>query len=168
MEERLEAPLRRRDLDGNNESDDDSSIEEIEAAAGAGAGAGAGAAAEAATDLDDFLLLLDGDDGVDGDDSGLSSVDPRSLAVFADVAAAAASNEDGREGEPSDDPFSDSYRGPGAIAAASAFAAGCLGLLRAFAASKELSARCRAVATAVIERVNSADYTAWRLSLIHI
>lgn len=156
--ERREAASRRSGLHVG--SSDDSSVEEIERDA-----------AEA-TDLDDFLLLLD-DDG-SGDDSGhngLSSVDPRSLALFADVATpeapAVASNEEeegkDEEGEASSDPSSDSYRGPGAIAAASTFAEGCLWLLRAFAKTEELSARCRAVATAVIERVNPADYTAWKL-----
>ena len=90
--ERREAASRRSGLHVG--SSDDSSVEEIERDA-----------AEA-TDLDDFLLLLD-DDG-SGDDSGhngLSSVDPRSLALFADVATpeapAVASNEEeeGKEDE---------------------------------------------------------------------
>lgn len=158
MERQEEAASRPSGQD-ENDRDDDSSIEEIE-------GDAAGAEAEAAG-LDDFLLLLDDADGADED--GFSSVDPRPLALFADVDAGTVcdANINGDEeeggGETIGDPFSDAYRGPGAIAAASPFAEGCLSLLRAFAKSKELSRRCRAVATAVIERVNPADYTAWKL-----
>jgi len=133
--------------------DDDASIEEI----------GRGEAGAGASDLDDFLLLLEDDGGDDENDDELSSLDPRSLALFADVDTGGAGEENVNEDEETNNPFSDSYRGPGAIAAASRFSKGCLSLLRAFARSGELSGRCLAVATAVIEKINPADYTAWKL-----